>query len=189
MRWSGLSGMVSEPTESFRFRYFQGECAVGIGHRSDIVADNRDVHVFGFLPAVFILDRTGHCLFSLLLTYFSGYFSTVLISPGQWLIWLATQLTFLQFFNPDFLRDYFCRQLNASLWTISVEIQFYVRLRSFFFYSKITRSFLWDCFWCLPRSTRQTHFLTPRINAGKNYLMCPLHHGSQCLPSALTFQQ
>ena len=55
-----------QSTESFRFRYLQGECAVGIGHRSDIVADNRDVHVFEFLPAVLILDRTGddelvHC--------------------------------------------------------------------------------------------------------------------------------
>ena len=37
-----------QSTESFRFRYFQGECAVGIGHRSDIVADNRDVHVSSF---------------------------------------------------------------------------------------------------------------------------------------------
>lgn len=45
---------------------------------------------------------------------------------GQFLIWLACQLSFFQFFNPDFLRGFGVGVLNGSLWTISVELQFYV---------------------------------------------------------------
>jgi peptidoglycan/LPS O-acetylase OafA/YrhL len=97
---------------------YQSYANIKTPDRLRLFAKNRFLRLF---PALYA------CIaFSLLLTYFSGYFSTVLISPGQWLIWLATQLTFLQFFNPDFLRDYATGKLNASLWTISVEIQFYV---------------------------------------------------------------
>jgi peptidoglycan/LPS O-acetylase OafA/YrhL len=39
--------------------------------------------------------------------------------------WLAAQVTFGQFYNPDFLRGYGVGVLNGSLWTIPVELQFY----------------------------------------------------------------
>ena len=39
--------------------------------------------------------------------------------------WLAAQITFGQFYNPDFLRGYGAGVLNGSLWTIPVELQFY----------------------------------------------------------------
>jgi len=42
--------------------------------------------------------------------------------------WLIAQLTFAQFYNPEFLREYGVGVLNGSLWTIPVEIQFYVAL-------------------------------------------------------------
>jgi peptidoglycan/LPS O-acetylase OafA/YrhL len=38
------------------------------------------------------------------------------------------QLSIVQFYNPDFLRGYGVGVLNGSLWTISVELQFYVML-------------------------------------------------------------
>lgn len=41
-------------------------------------------------------------------------------------LWALAQLTFFQFYNPEFLRDYGVGALNGSLWTISVELQFYV---------------------------------------------------------------
>ncbi len=40
--------------------------------------------------------------------------------------WLAAQLSFAQFYNPEFLRGYGVGVLNGSLWTIPVEIQFYL---------------------------------------------------------------
>jgi peptidoglycan/LPS O-acetylase OafA/YrhL len=42
--------------------------------------------------------------------------------------WIAGQLTFVQFDNPDFLRHYGTGVLNGSLWTIPVELEFYVLL-------------------------------------------------------------
>lgn len=43
-------------------------------------------------------------------------------------LWLASQLSVLQFYNPDFLRTLPLGALNGSLWTISVELQFYTLL-------------------------------------------------------------
>jgi len=40
--------------------------------------------------------------------------------------WLLAQVSFVQFYNPDFLRGYGVGALNGSLWTIPVELQFYV---------------------------------------------------------------
>ena len=42
------------------------------------------------------------------------------------LIWSVTQLSFLQFYNPTFMDGFGNGVLNGSLWTISVELQFYV---------------------------------------------------------------
>jgi peptidoglycan/LPS O-acetylase OafA/YrhL len=42
--------------------------------------------------------------------------------------WLLAQLTIAQFYNPDFLRPYGVGVLNGSLWTIPVELQFYLLL-------------------------------------------------------------
>lgn len=42
--------------------------------------------------------------------------------------WFVTQITFVQFYNPEFLRDYGVGVLNGSLWTIPVELQFYIAL-------------------------------------------------------------
>ncbi len=36
-------------------------------------------------------------------------------------IWLFAQLTFVQFYNPDFLRSYGVGVINGSLWTIIVD--------------------------------------------------------------------
>lgn len=44
------------------------------------------------------------------------------------LIWIITQSTFMQFYNPDFLRDFGVGVVNGSLWTIPVELQFYLML-------------------------------------------------------------
>jgi peptidoglycan/LPS O-acetylase OafA/YrhL len=47
-------------------------------------------------------------------------------SAGDIAIWLAAQLTVFQSYNPEFLRGFGVGALNGSLWTIAVELQFYV---------------------------------------------------------------
>jgi len=44
------------------------------------------------------------------------------------LVWVGAQLTIFQFINPAFLRDFGVGVLNGSLWSIPVEIQFYLLL-------------------------------------------------------------
>ena len=63
---------------------------------------------------------------SLLMIYISGYFATVNISITGMAIWAASQLTIVQFYNPDFMRGFGEGVVNGSLWTIPVEMQFYI---------------------------------------------------------------
>jgi len=56
----------------------------------------------------------------------TGYFRIV---HPDWIgvaVWAAAQLSFLQFYNADFMRHYGAGVLNGSMWTICVELQFYV---------------------------------------------------------------
>ena len=42
--------------------------------------------------------------------------------------WIIAQLTMFQFYNPEFLRPFGVGALNGSLWTIPIELQFYIVL-------------------------------------------------------------
>ena len=55
-----------------------------------------------------------------------GYLPPETLATGKFWAWIAAQSTFVQFYNPDFLRGYGAGVINGSLWTISVELQFYV---------------------------------------------------------------
>jgi len=49
-------------------------------------------------------------------------------SLPSFLAWFFAQLTFFQFYNPDFLRGFGVGVINGSLWTIPVELEFYILL-------------------------------------------------------------
>jgi len=67
------------------------------------------------------------CLFfSVISVFFAGYKGLIGVTLFEFTSWVLAQVSFLQFYNPDFLRGYGAGVLNGSLWTISVEIQFYV---------------------------------------------------------------
>ena len=63
---------------------------------------------------------------SLLSVTATGYFGTIYVPIREFVLWIGAQLSFIQFFNPDFMRSYGSGVLNGSLWTIPVELQFYV---------------------------------------------------------------
>jgi peptidoglycan/LPS O-acetylase OafA/YrhL len=63
---------------------------------------------------------------SVVILFASGYLATVQWSPLGLIAWIACQGTVVQFWNPGFLREFGTGAVNGSLWSISVEIQFYV---------------------------------------------------------------
>ncbi|QFR48897.1 acyltransferase [Sulfurimonas lithotrophica] len=79
---------------------------------------NRTFRIF---PALLICNIVG-----ISFVYMTGYFNTITFTWNEFLIWFAGQSSIVQFYNPEFMRDFGVGVLNGSLWTISVELQFYV---------------------------------------------------------------
>jgi len=67
------------------------------------------------------------CTFiSLFSVYLTGYFASVDFSIFEFVAWVIGQISFIQFYNPEFMREFGIGVLNGSLWTICVELQFYI---------------------------------------------------------------
>jgi peptidoglycan/LPS O-acetylase OafA/YrhL len=71
---------------------------------------------------------------SLVLVWFANYRIFDQVGLAGFGAWLAAQLSFIQFYNPDFLRGYGVGVLNGSLWTISVELQFYLLVPAMYWF-------------------------------------------------------
>ena len=77
---------------------------------------------------------------SFLLIYISGYMASTGKSASQWSLLYIAKITFVQFYNPDFMRAYGDGVLNGALWTISVELQFYVLVPLLYFLFKLKKT-------------------------------------------------
>lgn len=86
-------------------------------HKLSEYFQNRALRLY---PGLFIC-----VLFSFVLIYVSGYMTAAGASTLDWGLLYLAKTTFLQFYNPDFMRAYGDGVLNGSLWTITVELQFY----------------------------------------------------------------
>lgn len=64
-------------------------------------------------------------LLSFILIFVSGYMATTNTGFFDWGLLFVAKTTILQFYNPEFMRGYGDGVLNGSLWTITVELQFY----------------------------------------------------------------
>lgn len=79
---------------------------------------NRFLRIY---PALYV------CFFATVLSLIcTGYLKSVAFSAAGFLAWVAASLTFFQFYTPEFLRGYGTGVPNGSLWTIAVELQFYL---------------------------------------------------------------
>lgn len=65
-------------------------------------------------------------LLALVLVVVSGYYITAGMGPLDLITIFISKVTFFQFYNPESLRGYGDGVLNGSLWTITVELQFYL---------------------------------------------------------------
>lgn len=63
---------------------------------------------------------------SILVVVLSGYLNDKGVKWFELVLLFFAKTTFFQFYNPDFMRAYGDGALNGSLWTITVEIQFYL---------------------------------------------------------------
>ena len=88
--------------------------------RSDSFKDylaNRFLRIY---PALWVC-----LLLSVILVFATGFLDVSFLGKLQFWTWISAQATVVQFFNPDFLREFGVGVLNGSLWTISIELQFY----------------------------------------------------------------
>lgn len=79
---------------------------------------NRVVRIY---PALIACTALGFASVRL-----TGYFTGRGVSPLRIITWLLGQITIVQFYNPPFMRGYGVGVMNGALWTIAVELQFYL---------------------------------------------------------------
>lgn len=73
------------------------------------------------------------CLISLLFVFLVKYGQSTVIDYGLYLRWFFAQITLGQAYNPSEFRDIGVGVINGSLWTITVELLFYISVPVIFY--------------------------------------------------------
>jgi peptidoglycan/LPS O-acetylase OafA/YrhL len=123
---------IGDPTLSYVINWFQGVpifftisgfLISRSWERSTDIRDYAKKRALRIYPALWLQLAVGIAL----ATVFGEITRTVVMSKGFYL-WVAAQVSFLQFYNPDFLRGFGNGALNGSVWTIPVELGFYIAI-------------------------------------------------------------
>lgn len=77
---------------------------------------------------------------SFILIYISGYMATTDTDIFDWSLLYIAKASIVQFYNPEFMRAYGDGVLNGSLWTITVELQFYFLVPIVYMFFKLQGS-------------------------------------------------
>ena len=70
-----------------------------------------------------------------------GYLNKEFVSSPTFFTWLFAQTTIFQFWNPEHFRGFGMGVVNAAVWTISVELQYYLFVPIAYFISKQLKRF------------------------------------------------
>ncbi|SHE74002.1 acyltransferase family protein [Chryseobacterium sp. OV279] len=76
-------------------------------------------------------------IITVILLLFDAKQPFIILKAGEFWLWIAAQLTLFQFWTPDLLRFWGVGTPNGSLWTIFIEIQFYLFVPILFFLLKV----------------------------------------------------
>lgn len=99
-------------------------------------AKNRMLRIY---PALYVNIFLG-----IIILYWFGYITF----NSQFFFWLLAQMTIVQFYNPEMFRSFGVGVINGSLWTISIELTFYIALPILFFLYRKSRLFIIVLFIC-----------------------------------------
>lgn len=123
--------------------------------------------------SVFFKNRFLRVYPGLWFCFIFGVFTVILLgkfnaSVTNFLIWAVAQNTIFQFYNPEFLRGYGVGVLNGSLWTISIELQFYFFVPLIFsIFKKVNANFV--LIFLLAVSALVNQYYTYHLGLGVNF--------------------
>jgi len=87
---------------------------------------NSELKIYGKKRILRIYPALVVCsVLSLCSVFMVGYFEKIDVSAVKIAVHAVAQSTFFQFYNPEYMRHFGTGVLNGSLWTITVELQFY----------------------------------------------------------------
>ena len=92
-------------------------------------ARNRALRIYPALVVCFVLSLTA--------IWLCGWFTDRDVPVGEFIAWIVAQLTVGQFYNPAFISQPPIWALDGSVWTITVELQFYLLVPLMYSYLRL----------------------------------------------------
>lgn len=128
----GITTGIGNPTLSWVINWFPGVpifftiSGFLISRSWERTGDWRDYatkRVLRIYPALWVQLAVG-----IILAAGFGAITPSVVTRSSFVLWIIAQTTCVQFYNPSFLRGFGLGVLNGSLWTIPVELGFYLSL-------------------------------------------------------------